>query len=146
MIMWGVLDSVNFRIKRLNCNVVRTSIKAQNSGGSRIFPRGVRQLPKVLLFFKYLTKTAWKWKNLAPLDPPMQNSANQTHSQVTFPVLSRFPFSFRNRRLFDLLQETFRIGPENREHGWGNSVNIRTVSQWCKGRIDKVKVYNVLWW
>ena len=50
------------------------------SGGSRIFPRGVCQLPKLLLFFKFLSKTAWKWKNLdpgggrvpgAPLDPPM---------------------------------------------------------------------------
>ena len=51
------------------------------SGGSRIFPRGVRQLPKLLLFFKFLPKTAWKWKNLdpqggraslaPPLDPPM---------------------------------------------------------------------------
>ena len=36
------------------------------SGGSRIFPRGVRQLPKLLLFFKFLPKTAWKWKNLDP--------------------------------------------------------------------------------
>ena len=46
------------------------------------FPQGVRQLPNVLLFFKYLLKTAWKWKNLdpqgggahvpgAPLDPPV---------------------------------------------------------------------------
>ena len=55
-----------------------------NSGGSRIFPRGVRQLPKLLLFFKFLPKTAWEWKNLdprgggsarpwrpPPLDPPM---------------------------------------------------------------------------
>ena len=52
------------------------------SGGSRIFARGVRQLPKFLLFFKFLPKTAWKWKNLdpqgggarpwrPPLDPPM---------------------------------------------------------------------------
>ena len=52
------------------------------SGGSRIFPRGGRQLPKVLLFFNFLPKTAWKWKNLdprggarvpgaPPLDPPM---------------------------------------------------------------------------
>ena len=37
------------------------------SGGSRIFPRGGRQLPKVLLFLNFLPKTAWKWKNL---DPP----------------------------------------------------------------------------
>ena len=28
------------------------------SGGSRIFPRGGRQLPKVLLFFNFLPKTA----------------------------------------------------------------------------------------
>ena len=30
------------------------------------FPRGGRQLPKVLLFFNFLPKTAWKWKNLDP--------------------------------------------------------------------------------
>ena len=36
------------------------------SGGSRIFPGGGRQLPKVLLFFNFLPKTAWKWKNLDP--------------------------------------------------------------------------------
>ena len=45
------------------------------------FPQGGRQLPKVLLFFNFLLKTAWKWKNLdpqggraslaPPLDPPM---------------------------------------------------------------------------
>ena len=35
------------------------------SGRSRIFPGG-RQLPKVLLFFNFLPKTAWKWKNLDP--------------------------------------------------------------------------------
>ena len=52
------------------------------SGGSRIFPRGVRQLPKLLLFFKILPKTAWKWKNLDPqggrasLAPPPLRSAN----------------------------------------------------------------------
>ena len=63
------------------------------SGGSRIFPRGMRQLPKVLLFFistirgpnirfcQIFPKTAWNWKNLDPegarvprahlLDPPL---------------------------------------------------------------------------
>ena len=46
------------------------------------FPQGGRQLPKLLLFFTFLPKTAWKWKNLdprgggraslaPPLDPPM---------------------------------------------------------------------------
>ena len=30
------------------------------------FPQGGRQLPKVLLFFNFLPKTAWKWKNLDP--------------------------------------------------------------------------------
>ena len=44
-------------------------------------PGGGRQLPKLLLFSKFLPKTAWKWKNLdprggarpwrPPLDPPM---------------------------------------------------------------------------
>ena len=55
-----------------------------SSGGSRIFPRGVRQLPEVLLFFNFFLKTAWKWKNLdpqggehpsrPPLDPPMTSA------------------------------------------------------------------------
>ena len=45
------------------------------------FPQGGRQLPKVLLFFNFLPKTAWKWKNLDPqggrasLAPPL-GSAN----------------------------------------------------------------------
>ena len=30
------------------------------------FPQGGRQLPKLLLFFTFLPKTAWKWKNLDP--------------------------------------------------------------------------------
>ena len=30
------------------------------SDGSRIFPRGVRQVPKLRLFLKFLPKTAWK--------------------------------------------------------------------------------------
>ena len=42
------------------------TLKLPCSGGSRIFPRGVRQLSKLLLFFKFLSKTAWKWKNLDP--------------------------------------------------------------------------------
>ena len=53
------------------------------SGGSRIFPGGGgRQLPKLLLFFTFLPKTAWKWKNLDPqggrasLAPPL-GSANE---------------------------------------------------------------------
>ena len=42
-------------------------IIGRRSGGSRIFPRGgARQLQKVLLFFNFLPKTAWKWKNLDP--------------------------------------------------------------------------------
>ena len=47
------------------------------------FQQEVRQLPKVLLFFNFLPKTAWKWKNLGlqgaslapPLDPSMQNQS-----------------------------------------------------------------------
>ena len=30
------------------------------------FPKGVCQLQKLLLYFKFLPKTAWKWKNLDP--------------------------------------------------------------------------------
>ena len=56
-----------------------------SSGGSRIFPGGGRQLPKVLLFFNFFPKTAWKWKNLDPqrgrasLAPPL-GSANDQYS------------------------------------------------------------------
>ena len=51
------------------------------SGGSRIFPRGVRQLPKVLLFFNFVPENCMKMKEFGspggraslapPLDPPM---------------------------------------------------------------------------
>ena len=66
------------------------------SGGSRIFPRGGRQLPKLLLFFTFLPKTAWKWKNLDPqggggrasLAPPL-GSANAT--VPLFQALLNFP-------------------------------------------------------
>ena len=37
-----------------------------NSGGSRIFPRGVRQLPKVLLFFNFLAENCMKMKEFGP--------------------------------------------------------------------------------
>ena len=52
------------------------------SGGSRIFPRRGRQLPKPYYFPNYLLKTAWKWKNLDPrggvsLAPPPLRSANE---------------------------------------------------------------------
>ena len=49
------------------------------------FPQGVRQLPKLILFFKLLTKTAWKWKNLDPrggggasLAPPLLDQSIDT--------------------------------------------------------------------
>ena len=56
------------------------------------FPRGGRQLPKMLLFFNFLPKTAWKWKNLdpqgggarpwrPPLDPPMAMVTAVDHVQ-----------------------------------------------------------------
>ena len=38
------------------CNLGKSIVPI--SGRSRIFPRGVRQLPKLLLFFKFLLKTA----------------------------------------------------------------------------------------
>ena len=57
-----------------------------SSGGSRIFPRGLRQLPKLLLFLKFLQKTAWQWQNFyprgvheslaPPLDLPIVNYSN----------------------------------------------------------------------
>ena len=36
------------------------------SGGSRIFPRGVRQLPKVLLFFNFFPENCMKMKEFGP--------------------------------------------------------------------------------
>ena len=36
------------------------------SGGSRIFPRGVRQLPKLLLFFNFFAKNCVKMKEFEP--------------------------------------------------------------------------------
>ena len=62
------------------------------------FPQGGRQLPKLLLSFTFLPKTAWKWKNLdpqggraslaPPLDPPMslnqaQYTVQEEHSVLT---------------------------------------------------------------
>ena len=50
------------------------------SGGSRIFPMGVRQLPKVLFFFNFVPENCMKMKEFEPpvgaslappLDPPM---------------------------------------------------------------------------
>ena len=70
-----------------------------HSGGSRIFPRGVRQLPKLLLFFIVLLKTAWKWKNLdpgggaslaPPLDPPMVHD-NKLELKSLLPALNSQP-------------------------------------------------------
>ena len=67
-----------------------------SSGGSSIFPRGVRQLPKVLLFFKYLPKTAWKWKNLDPggasLAPPLDPPMVSTQCSLADPVVQFFRF------------------------------------------------------
>ena len=51
-------------------------------GTDRIIPRGGRQVWKLLLFFTFLPKTAWNWKNLDPqggrasLAPPL-GSANE---------------------------------------------------------------------
>ena len=64
--------------------------------GSRIFPRGVRNLPKLLLFFKFLPKTAWKWKNLDPrggVPGAPLGSANEIYHKKTrmFPPNSIHP-------------------------------------------------------
>ena len=54
------------------------------------FPQGGRQLPKVLLFFNFLPKTAWKWKNLDPQGgarvpgaPPWIRQCRSTNLQIT---------------------------------------------------------------
>ena len=39
---------------------------SHTSGGSRIFPRGVRQLPKVLLFFNFFAENCMKMKEFGP--------------------------------------------------------------------------------
>ena len=51
------------------------------SGGSRIFPRGVRQLPKVLLFFNFVPENCMKMKEFgvpgggrASLAPPLRSA------------------------------------------------------------------------
>ena len=81
---WGLFAVSRAQQPVLIRNVVRTNNshwQATTSGGSRIFPGGGSQLPKVLLFFNFLPKTAWKWKNLDPqgghasLVPPL-GSAN----------------------------------------------------------------------
>ena len=74
-----------------------------NSGGSRIFPGGGgRQLPKLLLFFTFLPKTAWKWKNLDPpgggasLAPPL-GSAND--KVFFFSTLTMFAVAFFDQQI-----------------------------------------------
>ena len=71
--IWGITVTRWFYLQTRNHNNV-------HSGGSRIFPGGA-PTPKLLLYFTFLPKTAWKWKNLdprggarpwrPPLDPPM---------------------------------------------------------------------------
>ena len=59
------------------------------SGGSRIFQRGVCQLPKVLLFFNFFVENCMKMKEFgprggvpgAPLNPPM-SIENNTHNNL----------------------------------------------------------------
>ena len=50
-----------------NGTITLTETEMDTSGGSRIFPSGVRQLPNLDYFVNFLPKTGWKWKNL---DPP----------------------------------------------------------------------------
>ena len=82
-----------------------TKIECASSGGSRIFPRGVRQLPKVLLFFNFVSENCMKMKEFGlpggraslapPLDPPMasfylsffSNSLTSNKKNVTILIL-----------------------------------------------------------
>ena len=61
--------------------------RCPSSGGSRIFPGGGRQLPKVLLFFNFVPENCMKMKEFGPpgggarpwrppLDPPMPSTMN----------------------------------------------------------------------
>ena len=45
---------------------IQTHLYHLCSGGSRIFPRGVRQLPKLLLFFNFFAKNCMKMKEFGP--------------------------------------------------------------------------------
>ena len=68
-----------FQLKYFGIAAISSMYKYVFSGGSRIFPRGVRQLPKVLLFFKFFAENCMKMKEFGPqgacpwrpLDPPM---------------------------------------------------------------------------
>ena len=60
---------------------VISNTQIETSGGSRKFPREVRQLPKMLLFFNFFEEICMKMKEFgpqgalvpgAPLDPPME--------------------------------------------------------------------------
>ena len=69
----------NLPVNRLTENTTENIIR----GGSRIFPRGVRQLPKVLLFFNFFPENCMKIKEFGPpggasLAPPLR-SANDNH-------------------------------------------------------------------
>ena len=46
----------------------------QSSGGSRIFPRGVRQLPKVLLFFNCVPQNCMNMKEFGQFGPPLRSA------------------------------------------------------------------------
>ena len=58
---------INMRLNEY-CQLWYANYKSntRSSGGSRIFPRGVRQLPKVLLFFNFVPKNCMKMKEFGP--------------------------------------------------------------------------------
>ena len=60
------LDRYPMEVVMANGLTVRHLICSTYQWRIQDFPQGGRQLPKVLLFFNFLPKTAWKWKNLDP--------------------------------------------------------------------------------
>ena len=61
----------------VNTSILKVKL-SESSGGSRIFPRGVRQLPKVLLFFNFVPENCMKMKEFGPrgasLVPPLKSA------------------------------------------------------------------------
>ena len=70
-------------------------------------PGGGRQLPKVLLFFNFLPKTAWKWKNLDPqggrasLAPPLGSANGKSQQYVATCIIQIINITYQlwNRML-----------------------------------------------
>ena len=65
---WRIIDINEWKIKINNLFLKHeiNIIVILHSGGSRIFPRGVRQLPKMLLFLNFFAENCMKMKEFGP--------------------------------------------------------------------------------